>query len=176
MGNFPWRDSVFAQYFSLAFLSCKLSLWIIRRIDMLVSSTSLPNLSLIGSVFTNNGDLLLDRNHLKHTDTQTHRQTDRHTDRQTYTQTQRLNLIFSSYRVKTSLLDYFKPRSKIKHIQTNAHRHSHHWHTYTHTRARAHTHTITHTHYTPKAHTHTPSHTHTHTDCKYIRGDNLEIQ
>ena len=55
---------------------------------MLVSSSSPPNLSLIGPLKTD-GDLLSNRNHWKHRDTH----------RQTYTQTQRLILILSPYRI-----------------------------------------------------------------------------
>ena len=68
--------SVFAHYFSLAFLSWKLSLWIFRRIQMCVFSTSYTKIEL--DRFTNNGDLLSDRNHWKH----------RQTDRQTHTDTE----------------------------------------------------------------------------------------
>ena len=70
---------VFANYFLLAFLSWKLSLWILRRIKMWVSPTSPPNFELNRS--TNSGDLLLNRNHWKRRPTQ------------------RLNRILSPYRI-----------------------------------------------------------------------------
>ena len=42
----PFMIGVYARYFSLAFLSWKLSLWIFRRIEMWVSTISPLNLSL----------------------------------------------------------------------------------------------------------------------------------
>ena len=63
---------VFAIYFTFAFSSWKLSLWIFRRIEMLVYSISPPSLSLISAITTKRS--IVRQNKTGNTHKHTHRQ------------------------------------------------------------------------------------------------------